>query len=211
MRRAGAAVVVALVLLLARPVVAVAAPVDVSGAFGGFRASAMWWFPAESEGGAQTFAFAEVYQAVTTIDGGGIAVIGIGACVLSNSDDSGSRICRGAGFAHELVAGELELSPTLDSARVDYFERDEGYHVTWKATEPVPTVTPAHGWSDSAVAAGGKIFRNAVADGTVRGMALDQAVSQTGDLSRGGGFGATLQPAGGRVEVSFRLPGSAHR
>ena len=187
--------VMVLLALLAQPGVASAAPVDVSGAFGGFRASAQWWLPPEGDGVTQTYAFAEVYQPATTTDGSGIAVIGIGNCVKSDAGEDG-RICRGAGFPHDLVAGELELSPTLDSARVDYTEAGGKYHVTWTATDAVPTVTPAHDRGDRAVAAGGKIFRNAVAEGTIRGLAFDRAIARSADLSRGGAFGATFQPDG---------------
>jgi hypothetical protein len=196
--------VMVLLALLAQPGVASAAPVDVSGAFGGFRASAKWWLPPEGDGVTQTYAFAEVYQPATTTDGSGIAVIGIGNCVKSDAEEDG-RICRGAGFPHELVAGELELSPTLDSALVDYAEAGGEYHVTWKATDALPTITPAHERGERTVAAGGKIFRNAVAGGTIRGLTFDQAIDRAADLSRGGAFGATFQP-GGRVEVTFRLP-----
>jgi hypothetical protein len=197
-------VVSALVALLSWPGVASAAPVDISGAFGGFRASAKWWLPPEEDGVTQTYAFAEVYQPATTTDGSGIAVIGIGNCVKSEAEEDG-RICRGAGFPHELVGGELELSPTLDSARVDYSEAGGQYHVTWTATDAAPTVTPAHDRGDRAVAAGGKIFRNAVAEGTIRGLAFNQAIDRAADLSRGGAFGATFRPDG-RVEATFRLP-----
>ena len=200
-----ASALVAVVLgLLAWPGAASGAPVDVSGAFGGFRASATWWLPAESDGVTRTYAFAEVYQPATTTDGSGIAVIGLGNCVKSDQEEDG-RLCRGAGFPHDLAPGELELSPALDSARVDYSEAGGRYHVTWKATDAVPTITPAHDRGERAVAAGGRIFRNAVADGTIRGVGFDQAVERGADLSRGGAFGVAYQPDG-RVEVTFRLP-----
>ena len=80
------------------------------------------------------------------------------------------------------------MSPTLATARVDYFERGEGYHITWRATDTVPTVDPAVGHGGSAVAVGGKIVRDAVADGTVIGLALDQASAHAARLSRGGSF-----------------------
>jgi hypothetical protein len=188
-----------LLALLAQPGVASAAPVDVSGAFGGFRASAQWWLPPESDGVTQTYAFAEVYQPATTADGRGIAVLGIGNCVRSDSEEDG-RICRGAGFPHELAAGELEVSPTLDSARVEYVEAGGRYHVTWKATDAAPTITPAHERGERTVAAGGRIFRNAMAEGTIRGLAFDRAIDRAADLSRGGAFGATLRPDG-RVDL----------
>jgi hypothetical protein len=200
-----AVVVVALIGWLVQPVRAIAAPVDVSGAFGGFRASAKWWLPPESDGVTQTYAFAEVYQPATTTDGSGIAVIGLGNCIASAQEEDG-RLCRGAGFPHDLVAGELELSPTLDSARVEYTEAGGEYHVIWTATDAVPTFTPAHDRGDRAVAAGGKVFRNATADGKIRGLSFaDQAVDRAADLSRGGAFGAAIQPDG-RVEFVFRLP-----
>ena len=200
-------VIVLVLALLSGPGVAAAAPVDVGGAFGGFRASAMWWFPRDSGGTTQSYAFAEVYQPATTTDGSGIAVIGLGACVQADGGED-VRLCRGIGFPHELVGGELELGPTLDSARVDYIQDDKAYHVIWTATDAVPTVSPSHGRSESAVAVGGKIFRNAVADGTVRGLTLDHAVKRAADLSRGGGFGAAFQPSDHRrpFEVTFRLP-----
>lgn len=203
-RSATGAIAVLLGALLALPAEATAAPVDVSGGFGGFRASAQWLFPPESPRSGQTFAFAEVYQSATSTDGGGIAVVGIGVCVFVRDTDT-TRECRGSGFTHELVAGELELSPTLGSARVDYFEGGNGYHLAWEATDQVPTVAPAYGTSESAVVAGGKIVRNAVADGTVIGLALDQAIDRAANLSRGGSFGATLQPVDGRVDVRFSL------
>lgn len=197
---------VVLVALLSWPGVASAAPVAISGAFGGFRASAQWWLPPEGDGVTfnQTYAFAEVYQPATATDGSGIAVIGIGNCVKSDADDDG-RLCRGVGFPHALVAGELELSPTLDSARVDYSQAGGQYHVTWKATDAAPTVTPALDHGEHVVAAGGTIFRDAFAEGTIRGMAFDRVTARAADLSRGGAFGATFQPDG-RVEVTFHLP-----
>jgi hypothetical protein len=205
-RRAAAGAAVALAGAgLALGVPASAAPVDVSGMFGGFRASAVWTFPPDTPRSAQTFAFAEVYQPVTSLNGSGIAVVGVGACVFVHDADR-ERQCTGSGFTHELVAGELQLSPTLANAKIDYFERGNGYHVTWSATDVVPTATPSYGMSASAVAVGGRIARNAEAHGTVIGLDLDQADRQAAVMSRGGSFGATFQPVEGRVDVRFRLP-----
>jgi len=203
-RTAAGAAVALLGVVLAPAVPAGAAPVDVSGMFGGFRASALWTFAPDNPRSAQTFAFAEVYQPVTTLNGSGIAVVGVGACVFVHDDDR-QRQCTGSGFTHEIVAGELELSPTLATAKLDYFERGNGYHVTWMATDVVPDVSPSYGTSEHAVAAGGKISRNAVAVGTVIGLDLNQATDQMASLSRGGSFGATFQPVDGRVDVRFRL------
>lgn len=205
MRRTAAGAALALLgagLALASP--ASAAPVDASGMFGGFRASAIWIFAPDNPRSAQTFAFAEVYQPVTSLDGSGIAVVGVGACVFVHDDDR-SRQCTGSGFTHEIVAGELQLSPTLGNAKLDYFERGNGYHVTWSATDVVPTVTPSYGTGGNAVAVGGRIARAAVAHGTVIGLDLDQATEQGATLSRGGSFGVTFQPVEGRVAVRFRL------
>src|SRR5207248_4414198 len=153
-RRATAGVALTLVGAgLAQALPASAAPVDVSGMFGGFRATAVWTFAPDTPRSAQTFAFADVYQPVTSLDGSGIAVVGVGACVFVHDDDR-SRQCTGSGFTHEIVAGELQLSPTLGNAKLDYFERGNGYHVTWSATDVVPTVTPSYGTSEHAVAAG---------------------------------------------------------
>jgi hypothetical protein len=196
-RWATSAVIGLIGAVLAFPSPSFALPVDVSGGFGGFRASAQWVFPPENPRSAQTFAFAEVYQPVTNTNGG-VAVVGVGVCVFVHEQDT-TRECRGSGFAHDLVPGELELSPTLNTARLDYFERGYGYHVTWDAKDPVPTVTPDWGLSASAVAAGGRISRAAVAEGTVIGLDLNQASAQAATLGRGGSFGAALHPDGDRI------------
>jgi len=168
-------------------------PVPVNGGGGyGERASAYWIFPPSEPGGGRTFVFTEVYQGANNSGPAAFAIVGLGVCVDYERGGVTSELCRGGGLQHKLERGEFELSPTLDSARLDYAEGGLRQTVSWTAVDRTPSPTPHYGFGARSLAADVELQRRTGAVGSVYGYAVDDSVVKAAILARTLGGGAAF-------------------
>lgn len=149
----------------------------------------MWRFPAENEGAARTFVFAEVFRGARGEDGPGLAVVGLGSCLMYDYGRGLQEVCRGGGFGHELAPGEFKLDPLLDVATLEFSDTGYEQKVSWKA-HSLPRATPQYGVGPGGVAGSGTVVRDCAAGGELFDLPLDAASERYASLGRGGGGGA---------------------
>ena len=194
--------------LMALPAAAADPQPPAGGAFGfGERAQALWRFPAETETAARTFVFAEVFRGARLEDGPGVAVVGLGSCLMYDYGRGLQEVCRGGGFGHELAPGEFEIDPLLAVATLQFSDTRYEQRVSWKA-HSLPRATPGYGVGRGGVAGSGQVVRDCAAGGELFDLPLDAASESWASLSRGGGGGAGPQPVNPEgAEVSRGIGG----